>query len=350
MSNTLKVGEVASHLLDAKNIILTTHMTPDGDGLGSELAMLRYLRSKGKNVTILNCSTVPEDLRFLLRSGEIVTFQKGKHEQLLDDCDLIVAFDLGAAGRLGRMEGPVRNCEAKKMLVDHHIFDNDLFDLLFLDTEVSSSAELTHSILVELGMPLPIDVSVAEPLYVGIIQDTGSFNFNTTTPNSMRLAATFVEAGVNTYRIWRKLNCQKKLGRVRFMGLNISRIETICDGRLATVQVDLDFLRKNKGETRDAFEVVNHLLTIAGVEVGCFALQLGSDKVKFSLRSSGRHNVCNIAKEFGGGGHRFAAGFTTQGMPMAQALGLAAKAGALMVTRLGTADVIPDLAEVREAF
>ncbi len=313
MRTEANAESVAQHLLSHDKIVLTTHMTPDGDGLGSELALLRYLKRRGKNAKILNCSTVPEDLRFLVRSGEVITFQRGKHESVIAEAEVICAFDLGAAGRLGRMEGPVRSAQCSKVLVDHHLFDNDLFDVLFVDTRASSSAELTFGLLEAMGMK-DLDVEIAEPLHVGLIQDTGSFNYNTTTPSALRLAAKFLEAGVKPYRVWRKLNCQKPLHRVRFMGNNIARIELHEDGKLSSVLCDLDYMKKVKGEPRDAFEVVNHLLSIRGVEVGCFAVQIASDKIKFSLRSSGRIDVCDLAKEFGGGGHRFAAGFTTNGM------------------------------------
>lgn len=312
MAKSSTAAECARHLLACNKIVLTTHMTPDGDGLGSELALLRFLRRKGKDVVILNCSTVPEDLRFLVRSGEVITFQRGKHEHLLEEAEAICAFDLGAAGRLGRMEKPVREASCSRVLVDHHLFDNDLFDVLFIDTQASSSAELTFRLLEAMGIE-ELTTDIAEPLHVGLIQDTGSFNYNTATPESLRLAARFLEAGVKPYRLWRKLNCQKPHQRVRFMGHNISRIELHAEGRLSSVLCDLDYMKSVKGEPRDAFEVVNHLLSIRGVEVGCFAVQIASDKTKFSLRSSGRFDVCDLAKEYGGGGHRFAAGFTTVG-------------------------------------
>ncbi len=301
------VGFLKSH----EKILFTTHMTPDGDGLGSELALMRHLRSTGKDVRILNCSGVPADLRFLTRTGEVTTFQKGKHEELIAEADAIVAFDLGGAGRLGRMEGPVRSSGAAKALLDHHIFDNDLFDLLYVDTHASSSAELTHRVLLALGARLTLDL--AEPLYVGLVQDTGSFNYNSTSPLTHRLAAEYMEAGVNPYRIWKKLHCQKPFDRVRLMGLNISRIQLTHGAKIASLQVSLDFLKEHGGEVRDAFEVVNHFLSIRGVEIGCLALQIGSERTKFSLRSAGRHDVHAIAREYGGGGHRFAAGFTVDG-------------------------------------
>lgn len=312
MPSTTTIDDLASWFRDHDDFIFTTHMTPDGDGLGSEIALLRFLRRKGKKVRIINCSSVPEDLRFLARQGEVLTYRKEHHEEDVKKAGAIVAFDLGGLSRLGRMEAPVRESEATRILVDHHIFDERLFDKMVVDVTASSSAEITYKIIRACGGEL--DGDTAEPLYVGVIQDTGSFNYNSTSPYTHRIAAEMLEAGVNPHRVWKKLNCQKDFKRVRLMGLNISRIELGHEGRVASVKVDLEFLEKNRGEVRDAFEVVNHFLTINGVEVGCLALQIGSRRTKFSLRSSGRFDVFDIARSFGGGGHRYAAGFTVDDM------------------------------------
>ena len=306
------IDDVARHLVDGNDFLFTTHMTPDGDGIGSQLALLRFLKARGKRVKILNCSSVPEDLRFLARSGEITTFHRDKHLGLVAEAASIVAFDLGGSGRLGRMEQPVREAEGEKVLIDHHLFDDKLFDLELIDPDASSSAELTYQVIRSAGGDL--DLSLAEPLYVGIVQDTGSFNYNNTSRLTHEIAGACLDAGVNPHRIWKKLNCQKPFRRVRLMGQNIGRITLSCRGRLASVKVDLEYLKQNDGEVRDAFEVVNHFLTIQGVEVGMLALQIGSQRTKFSLRSAGRCDVCAVAKEHTGGGHRYASGFTVEGM------------------------------------
>ncbi|MEE9391368.1 MAG: bifunctional oligoribonuclease/PAP phosphatase NrnA [Planctomycetota bacterium] len=311
-ARSVTIKELAALFQERDDFLFTTHMTPDGDGLGSQLALLRVLKRKGKSVRILNCSGVPEDLRFLTKPGEVVTFHKDKHADDVKKAKHIVAFDLGGAGRLGRMELPVRGSDAEKILIDHHVYDGELFDLAHIAIKASSSAEITYDVIKKLGGTISADV--AEPLYVGLVQDTGSFNYNSTSARTHLIAAEFVDAGVNPYRIWKKLNCQKPYRRVRLMGENIARIRLENEGRLATCKVDLDFLKKQDGEVRDAFEVVNHFLTIKGVEVGVLGLQIGSDRTKFSLRATGAHDVCKIAQGFGGGGHRYAAGFTVEKM------------------------------------
>lgn len=308
------VQQVARHLLANDDFIFTTHLTPDGDGLGSQLALLRVLRRMEKKVRVINCSSVPEDLRFMTRAGEIITYMKDRHNVEILTAGTIIAFDLGGSTRLGRMEKVVRDSAATKILVDHHVYQDELFDMQLVDVKSSSSAEITYEIIRAIGGD--VDLEVAEPLYVGILQDTGSFNYNSTSRRTHELAGEFLDAGVNPHRVWKKLNCQKPYGRVVLMGRNISRIELFADGKVAAVRVDLDYLKKHGGEARDAFEVVNHLLTIAGVEVGVLALQIGSRRIKFSLRSAGRHDVHAIAKDYGGGGHRYASGCTVDDMDM----------------------------------
>lgn len=308
---TTSVDQVAAYLLAHDRFVFTTHLTPDGDGIGSQLGLLRFLRALGKDVVVINCSSVPVDLRFLARAGEVITYQKDKHAATLADAGAIVAFDLGGVGRLGKMEEPVRASGATKILIDHHVYENDIFDLPLVESHKSSSAEITYDIIKACGGV--IDLAIAEPLYVGVVQDTGSFNYGSTSPRTHWLAAEFLEAGVNPYRIWRKLNCQKPFKRVRLMGECIARIEMLHAGRVSAVRIDLEFLRAIGGEVRDAFEVVNHLLTIEGVDVGVLALQIGSQRTKFSLRSAGKYDVFRVAREFGGGGHRHAAGCVIDG-------------------------------------
>ncbi len=307
---TDRIRSLAAYLSAHDNYLLTTHLTPDGDGLGSQLALYRVLKAMGKTVQILNCSSVPADLRFMVRSGEIITYRADKHEEEVKTVEHIIAFDLGGAGRLGRMEKPVRQAKGKRILIDHHIFDDELFTDGVVAPDRSSSAEITFELI--RAMKREISREIAEPLYVGIVQDTGSFNYNTTNHYTHLVASELLQAGVNPHRIWKKLNCQQPFKRMRLLGQNLSRIDMSACGRVARVKVSLQFLKECDGEVRDAFEVVNYLLNIDGVEVGLLGLQIGTDRTKFSLRSSGRCDVFSVATSFGGGGHRFAAGFTVE--------------------------------------
>jgi phosphoesterase RecJ-like protein len=203
-------------------------------------------------------------------------------------------------------------------VIDHHVYQNDIFDLPYIVTTASSSAELTFDLLREMRAPLTPEV--AEPLYCGLVADTGGFAFEATSPRAHRIAAELVEAGAKPQKLWRQLNCQKPLLKMKVLGALLQSLESDSDGKIVWCRIDFDFLRHHGIEPRDSFEVINHLLHIKGVEIGLLFMQLGSDKTKVSLRSAGKVDVCSIAQGHQGGGHRFAAGCTIDNLPFEQAI------------------------------
>jgi bifunctional oligoribonuclease and PAP phosphatase NrnA len=310
--------DVASLLARSQRIILTTHITPDADGLGSAVALLRSLTAMGKSAKLINCSTYPKEMNFLIRKGEFQLYDKVRHDKEIASADAIVATDIGGTKRLGRMEPAIRESKAVRVAIDHHLYENDIFDLPYIVTTASSSAELTCALLRQMRAPFPPDV--AEPLYAGIVADTGSFAYEATTPHVHRLAAELIEAGARPPAVWRALHCQKAPLKMRVLGVLLAALESDPDGRVVWCKVDLEFLKKWGIEPRDSFEIVNYFLSIKGVEVGLFFMQLGSDKTKVSLRSAGKVDVCRIAHSHLGGGHRFAAGCTIDGVVFDQAI------------------------------
>ena len=308
---------IADELERARSIVLTTHITPDGDGLGAALALLRHLRGHGRNVRLINCSATPSNLRFMVKSGEFSVYHPERHHSVVDEADVILATDIGGANRLGRMEVPVRESGACRIVVDHHLYENDLFDLCLIDPRASSSAELTYDLLETMGAKLTVDI--AEPLYIGLVSDTGGFAYQATSPRAHLLAARFLEAGVDPHRVWRDLNCQMSFAKILSLGDCLASLRLEEEGQLVWTAVDKAFLRRNAVPARDVFEVVNHFLHLRGVEVGAFFLEIDASKTKVSLRSSGRVDVSRIADGHGGGGHRYAAGCTVDGCGFAEA-------------------------------
>lgn len=309
---------IGRRLHEAGSVVCTTHVTPDGDGLGSALALVRYLRSLGKTAVVLNCSSVPPDLRFLYRSGEFAVYHGQKHLKILKAAQAIVATDIGGASRMGKMTEPVRRTQATKVVIDHHIYDNDFFDLALIKSSASSSAEITYDFLRHLDAE--ITPEIAEPLYVGLVSDTGGFAYTATSSKAHLMAAELLDAGVDPYDIHRRLTCQVAFGKMRFLGLCLSRLRLEAEGRVVWTDVDLNFLRRNDTVPRDAFEVVNHLLHLKGVEAGAFFMEISNTKTKVSLRSTGLVDVCAIARRYGGGGHRFAAGCTVDGKSLQETI------------------------------
>ena len=302
-------------LEEAESVVLTTHVTPDGDGLGSALALARHLQRRGKTASVINCSSTPHDLRWMYDRGEFHVYNGGKHEKKVIHADAIVATDIGGSERLGKMLDPVKRSKGTRIVIDHHIYDNDLFDLALIRAEASSSAEVTYDLLRHMGAT--IDRSIAEPLYVGLVSDTGGFAYSATSPRAHTMAASLLEAGVDPQQVFRKTQCQVPASKMRFLGLMMSRLNYEADERVVWTAVDLEYLREQQTAPRDAFEIVNHFLRVKGVEVGAFFMEISKTRTKVSLRSAGSVDVCSIAKEHGGGGHRFAAGCTVddKGLP-----------------------------------
>lgn len=336
-------ARAAERLRAARRVVLTTHVTPDGDGLGSAIALARTLTAMGKRATVVNCSVAPKELRFLYRKGEFEVYAKERHEHDVLAADAIVATDIGGASRMGKMEPVVRAARGAKIVVDHHVYENDLFDVPYIVIGASSTAELARRLIRELGGTLTPDV--AEGLYVGLVADTGSFSYDATTPRAHRFAAELIEAGVDPHRTWRRLQCNKPLLKMRVLGRLLAALEPETDGRVVWCKADLEFLRATGVEPRDAFEVVNHLLHVQGVEAGVFFLQLASDKTKASLRSAGRVDVHGVAASYGGGGHRFASGCTVEHVPFELAMRQILDA---VAERVRAADAAADPAGVGE--
>lgn len=305
-------------LEEATSVVLTTHVTPDGDGLGAALALSRHLRRRGKAATIINCSSAPHDLRWMYDRGEFHVYNGGKHEKKVVQADAVVATDIGGSERLGKMMDAVKRCEGTRIVIDHHIYDNDMFDLALIRAEASSSAEITYDLLRHMGAT--IDRSLAEPLYVGLVSDTGGFAYSATSPRAHTMASHLLEAGVDPQRVWRQMQCQVPASKMRFLGLLLSTLRYESDDRIVWAAVDLEFLREHHTAPRDAFEIVNHFLRVKGVEVGAFFMEISKTRTKVSLRSAGNVDVCPLAKAHGGGGHRFAAGCTVDGKGLDDAI------------------------------
>jgi phosphoesterase RecJ-like protein len=334
--NALEVSaaraRVAERLRGAKRVVLTTHITPDGDGLGSAVALLRMLRAAGKKALVVNCSVAPKEMRFLYRKGEFEVYARERHEHDILSADAVIATDIGGPARMGKMEPVVRAARGAKIVIDHHVYENDLFDVPYIVVGASSTAELVYDLLRE--MEIPITKDLAEPLYVGLVADTGSFAYDATTPRAHRFAAELLSAGVDPHAMWRRMSCNKPLLKMHVLGRLLASLRPELDGRIVWCQADLAFLKETGVEPRDAFEIVNHLLHVQGVEAGAFFMQLGSDKTKVSLRSAGRIDVHGVCASYGGGGHRYAAGCTVDHVPFAEAVGQVLKDVAELVRAL----------------
>lgn len=305
------IGDVAALIRDPDTpAIVATHQNPDGDAIGSLLALGRVLRALGRDVVLWHpeIPPVPVDLAFLLRPGEEVVTELPP-----DAADrTMFALDCATAGRLSTSV-PVGDLAGRVVNIDHHHDNGRYGDLNLVDAGRSSTAELIVAILDAADIPLTADV--AEPLHVGIVTDTGRLSYSNTTAATLRADARLVETGIDVAAIARALYENVDFASVTLTGIALSRARRLLDGRLVvTVLHDEDF---HAAGTSDADGVAELLRGVRGAEVGAL-VRTTEEGVRASLRAaSDRVDVSRIARLEGGGGHPAAAGVRSHRDPEA---------------------------------
>ena len=299
------VADVAGHLATAAGpFLVATHRNPDGDAIGSLLAMGRALRNAGRDAIMWHpdVPAVPDELTFLLGPGEAVT------STLPDDLAdrTLVVLDCATAGRLS--DHPPGALGARIINIDHHHDNGRYGDLNLIDGRVSSTAEIVLAVLDAAGWPL--DTAIARALHVGLVTDTGRFSYSNVTGDTLRADARLVDAGIDVADIGRRLYENVPIAQIRLLGIAYSRAEVYLDGRLVVAVLDLDDFAA--AGTDDADGVAEALRGVRGAEVGALVRHLHGGGLRASLRAaSGRVDVSAIARAEGGGGHRAAAGLTS---------------------------------------
>ncbi|PSQ98325.1 MAG: bifunctional oligoribonuclease/PAP phosphatase NrnA [Bacteroidetes bacterium QS_9_68_14] len=312
----------AHALLDAHDpILLTTHTSPDGDAIGSELGLARYLRQRGKRVTILNDDDLPDHLAFLPGAEEVEVFAEASVEQkkALAEAELAVALDTNAAERLGALAEPIQQGGAEVLLIDHHTEPEGWFDHAFQRDTAAATAELLCEVI-EAGAPELIDADVATPLYTGLMTDTGSFRYSSVTPRVHRTTATLLQrGGISPAPIHSALYDNRSLASLRLLGRALDRIRLRYDGFVGYTTVTPAVLEAAGAGPEDKHGLVGHVLSVAGVGAALlFTETQGGTKVSF--RSEGDTHVDGWARSFGGGGHRNASGAYLEEFSLAEAL------------------------------
>jgi phosphoesterase RecJ-like protein len=292
--------------MEHRKFVLTTHISSDGDGVGSQLALARGLRWLGREVAVVNPTPVPANLAFLLRSpSEIKTPQDLADPERPFEGALTVVLDMGAFDRLGAVFKYVRASEGL-LVIDHHRMEKAAGVHYLLDTQACATGEVTARLLDILGIPLTLDI--AEPLYAAIYTDTGGFRYPGTTPATHALAGRLLEAGVDTQRIHTEIFERQRPQRLRLTGRILSTLEVSPRGKVAWMAVRRSMLDEVGANWDDADDLVNYTLQVDGVQAGFYFKELDTGLTKVSCRSRGDFSVDEFVSKWGGGGHPHAAG------------------------------------------
>jgi phosphoesterase RecJ-like protein len=304
-------------------VVLTSHVRPDCDALGSELGMLGILEAIGKDVRIVNAQSTPAGLKWIDPANLIESLQDGVKKEDLADRDLFLVLDTSAWAQLGAMGDVAKTMREKVLVVDHHVSEDDLSDRWFKDT----SAEATARIVYEIGLRLrvPLTERIATPLYAGLSTDTGGFRFPSTSGETFRVAARLVDAGASPPTVYRELFEQDSIARLHLVGRTLAGAQISHDGRVITSTVRQSDIKEAQALPADTEDLVNLTLAVKGTELAVILIEQPDGRIKTSFRSRS-HVDCNLlAARFGGGGHKAAAGAILPG-PFAAAHALVATA------------------------
>ncbi len=289
----------------SKRFILTTHINPDGDGIGSELALALSLEKLGKEAVIVNHSALPDFYEFLNTDKRIIRFDAARDSRLVQDADAIVIVDTNHPDRLASLKDPVLASHGRKIIIDHHLDPHPFADLLIIDDAAAATGEIVFRLLEHLKAG--ITARMASALYVAILTDSGSFRFPKTDGDLHRITASLIDLGADPVEIYGKVYEQSPVNRLRLLGSVLSGIELFHDGKVAVLTISQeDFAATGTAET-DVERFIPFALEIKGVQIALMITELNGI-VKISFRSRGDIWINKLAQEFGGNGHKNAAG------------------------------------------
>jgi len=313
------VIDVYKQIIDAltasRRVLVTTHVRPDGDALGTVAAAVLGMRKAGIASEVLLLSHLPRKYQFVFEENQIVHHdaEHGWPSSLnLAGFDTLLVMDTGTWSQLPGLRDHVESWTGRKLVVDHHLTQEDWADVKLVVTEAAAAGEIAAELLDV--WQIEFDQPIATALYLAIASDTGWFQFSNTRPYTHRLAARLIEHGVNTDQMYQHLYQNERAERVALQTRAQQSLELLVDGRLAVMRVTKDDFDKTGANVGDTENLINVPLQIRTVEVSLiFVEPKDAGPVRVSLRSKGQVDVARFAEQFAGGGHARAAGLKLNG-------------------------------------
>ncbi|MDO5310122.1 MAG: bifunctional oligoribonuclease/PAP phosphatase NrnA [Planctomycetia bacterium] len=320
---TIDWAKFTALISSAQKVVLIGHVRPDGDTIGSNLAMKRALEALGKEALFVNGHAAPPGLRFLDGAAQTPTFNDLSEQAraFLDAADLVLTIDVSSWQQLGAdaSEYVRRKAQSGAVIatIDHHAVGDTLAPHAFVDANADSAGSLTFEAIQTLGVT--ITQEIATPLFVAIATDTGWFRFASTNADTLRRAASLIDAGVRVDAIYREVYEQESYGRFQLYGAAVRSAERILDGKGVIMSLRLADFDAFHAIASDSEDLVNEPLSIANMEVSAILIEQRDGTIKASFRSRCALDCAQLAREYGGGGHKQAAGATLHA-PLTQAL------------------------------
>lgn len=310
--NSPFVSRVKELIDSAQTIVVTNHVNPDGDAVGSALALaaLLHASSKGKTINVVMPNAYAQNLKWMEGNDQVVFFEQQQTQaaSLVEQAALIFHLDYNSLKRAGPMEETLEGSSAKKVIIDHHQQPDDFADAIYSDTSMSSTCEMVYHFAAAMNWLPYFDTAIAEALYCGIATDTGNFRFSSTTPTTHRTVAFLLEKGVDPGRVASFIYDSSSPDRLKLLSTALNRMEVLMDCRTAIIALSAEDLSRNNYQKGDTEGFVNYGLSMLGIELSIFVSEK-DDKVKLSFRSKTNFDVNTFARKyFNGGGHKNAAG------------------------------------------
>jgi phosphoesterase RecJ-like protein len=302
MTTNPPIQDIVHAIRSRQRFVLSSHSRPDGDSIGSQLAMVYALRALGKEAIAINADAAPPPLMQFPGVPEIRIAPAVEGE--FDAAIIMECSDLARTGVSGLDRSFVIN-------IDHHPGNTGFGQLMWFDSSAAACGEMVFDLVKALGIPLSREI--ATHVYLAILTDTGSFHYSSISPRTFEICRETLEAGVDPVLVARNVYDSNSMGRLKLFGAVLSAMQIDATGRIAIVYLDHDMAREAGGTYEDTEGLINLPLTVKEIEAVVFFKQIEGEQYRVSMRSKGDIDVGGVAKTFGGGGHKNAAGCTVAG-------------------------------------
>lgn len=306
-----KIAALSKIIAQCRNVVITCHISPDGDAIGSTLALWHMLGDLGKSAKVVTPDLLPKNLLTLPGAKDVLPLTRYEDfvKKLFDEADLIFCLDYNALKRIDRLGELLVSSRATKVMIDHHLFPEDFPNLVISHPEEASTSSLLFRVFCALGLLPQIDKKIATCIYTGIMTDTGNFSYNSNNPDLYEIVAELVRKGVDKDKLYSQIINTNSASRLRLNGYAVSEKMQIFEAHKAALitltREELNRFGYQKGDTEN---LVNVPLSIPGISYSFF-MREESDYIKVSARSKGDFPVNKVCElHFGGGGHKNAAG------------------------------------------
>lgn len=295
-----------------RTFLITTHINPEGDAIGSEMALKAYLESIGKRVYVANSSKTPKNCRFLDPNSDIIIYPESFRPEIVDETDAIIIVDVNSWNHVGDLSEILQASAKPRICIDHHQGNNDGFvDVFVTDTSAAAAGVLIYELIVHLGGE--ITRPIADALYASLITDTGTFRFTNTDARTFSIAAELFNHGADPFELHRNIFANRSWGAARLMGPVLNTVRSAAGGKLVWIHATKEMFEAASAIYEDSDGILELVRGIKGVELCLFFKETPAGRIKVSLRSNGRVDAYHIARHHGGGGHKMASGVDVDG-------------------------------------